>query len=94
MPTFASSGRQSVMLDPESRQELLTAGPMLEEVAQRHLVTVAEMKGQSRLRPFVDARREAIWQLYRQGLAITQIARIMRRDHSTILYHLRDGGRF
>lgn len=69
----------------------ITAKEILEAVAHRHDMTVAEMLAASRKMRFVRARQEAMWEIrQRTKLSLPQIAGRMRiKDHTTILHGVR-----
>jgi len=78
--------RQSVMsLDGES---LLTGGHILGDVAREYGVDVAELTNGRRFAELVEARKEAARRLYNDGLSVTDIGRVLRKDRSTIHYYL------
>lgn len=60
-------------------------------VARRHGVTVAQLEGPSRLKRFVLARQEAMWEMHATRLwSLPQIAwRLGGRDHTTVLHGVR-----
>lgn len=52
-------------------------------------VTRAELRGPSRRRGIVMARRYFIWRAAKQiGLSLPQIGALLNRDHTTVLHHL------
>jgi len=64
------------------------ARDIIETVAARHGVTVAEILGTRRTKPIVNARHAAIVQVckLRSTLSLPQIGRIFHRDHTTIMH--------
>jgi len=60
---------------------------VLSEVAEKHNMTVREMKGRSRKLRFIKARQEASFQLnFELKYSLSQIGRLLWRDHTTILH--------
>ena len=61
------------------------------DVALKHKLTVAQVLGRQRSRPFVLARQEAMWRCHRETYAsLPQIGEAMDgRDHTTILHGIR-----
>lgn len=81
--------RQAVMLD-ESGLPMLTGGHILGDVAQEYGVDVAALTNGRRFAELVEAREEAARRLYNEAhLSVTDIGRILHRDHSTVLHYLR-----
>ncbi|WP_420433069.1 helix-turn-helix domain-containing protein [Hyphobacterium sp.] len=68
---------------------------ILEEVAARHGVTVRQLTGQQRQKSIVMARRDAIRCLASEPTpagryrSLPQIGRLMNRDHTTIVHHVK-----
>tara|TARA_R110000868_G_scaffold378314_2_gene643760 strand:+ start:252 stop:659 length:408 start_codon:yes stop_codon:yes gene_type:complete len=60
-------------------------------VAQKHGVSVADIKGQSRRPMFVKARQEAAYEIREQrGLSLPQISKMLGdRDHTSILHGIK-----
>lgn len=67
---------------------------ILAEVAEKHRLTVADLKGQSRVRSVAWARQEAMWLMRKEGRwSLPQIGRaIGNRNHATILFGVRRYG--
>ena len=85
--TCRQRNRQSVMMiDGES---LLTGGHILGDVAQEYGVDVAALTNGRRLAELVEARKECARRLYHEGLTVTDIGRVLCKDHSTIIHYLR-----
>ncbi len=64
----------------ESFQSILIA------TANKFDLTVSDIKGVSRKRKIVEARREVIYKLKNDlKMGVTDIGRLLSRDHSTIL---------
>jgi len=80
--------RQSVMLD-ETGAPMLTGGHILGDVAREYGVDVAALTNGRRFAELVEARREAARRLYHEGLTVTDIGRVLRKDRSTAHYYLR-----
>jgi hypothetical protein len=61
---------------------------IMREVAEKHEMTVKEMKGHSRKLPFIKARQEVSYRLNTElGYSLSQIGRLLgKRDHTTILH--------
>lgn len=57
--------------------------------AEQH-VHIGEVLGQSRTRPAVLARWSVMRRLRNDGFSTTQIGRWLDRDHSTVIYGLRN----
>ena len=60
-------------------------------VAQKHGVSVADLKGQCRKHMFVRARQEAAYEIREQrGLSLPQISKMLGdRDHTSILHGIK-----
>ena len=90
------NSRKGGRLNPEEHQKLqqrALADPeaILEEAAGRWNTPVDELTGRSRNRMVVRARIRASKKLYAVGYNKSEIGRMLRRDHSTIIHYLRDG---
>lgn len=79
-------------LDPKAKAPVLNRTTLAiiqitSEIAKRHNLTVAQVTGAARIGKIVKARNELYFELYMRlpHLPITQIARRMGRDHSTII---------
>jgi len=69
------------------RQERLQ---IVARVAEKHGLTIGDIRGKSRLQAHVDARWEAI-QAVRLAFpddSLTQLGRLFNRDHTTIMHAL------
>jgi chromosomal replication initiator protein len=62
-----------------------SADQILESVARKHGLTLDDLHSPSRKRTLVAARREAATELRTKGLSLTEIGRLMNRDHTTIM---------
>lgn len=60
-------------------------------IALKHGVTRHDVIGKSRLKKIMPARLECARHFRDKGLGVTEIGRIMRRDHSTIRHMLKIG---
>ena len=58
----------------------------ISRAAEHHGVTVAEIKGRSRLGPVVAARQDVFLALREAGWSFPRIGRAMGRDHSTVMH--------
>ena len=81
-------GRQVVMLNGYD-ERLIEPMDIIGEAARRCGVSYEEVMSRSREAYIVEARHEAILALARLGYPPQQIAREMRMDHTTVLYHLK-----
>jgi chromosomal replication initiator protein len=63
------------------------AQKILREVAEKHGLTVAELKSDARLKVYVHGRQEASYRLNTElGFSLKQIGRVLgNRDHTTVL---------
>lgn len=52
-------------------------------------ISTADILGRSRLRTIVHARQLAMHMAHEAGAPCTQIARVFKRDHSTIIHGVR-----
>lgn len=63
---------------------------ILKGIASAHGITYDDLIGSSRKKYIVGARTEAIKQLRKDGLSLSEIARLLGdKDHTTIMYHLK-----
>ena len=58
----------------------------INRAAEHHGVTVAEIKGRSRLGPAAAARQDVFLALREAGWSFPRIGRAMGRDHSTVMH--------
>lgn len=72
------------------RQNRVTVREIIESVARRHSLSSSDIIGTNKKRCYVNARTEAI-KLAREltVLSLPTLGRIFKRDHTTIMYHLR-----
>lgn len=62
---------------------------ILASTARRHSLKISDLKSDSRVRPVVNARTEAMKSLREQlGLSFAEIGRVFGKDHSTVMYAL------
>lgn len=81
----AKARARIVTLDRPPRADLKV---IIDLVARMHGVTFADVMGQSRSVPIVNARQAAVCALceVRPDLSTTQIGRMMGRDHTTVVH--------
>lgn len=83
------------MREKAERAEVKRLGRMfplrrrLEEIAAEHRLTGADVLGRRKTPRVADARAHVIFELRRHGPSLTQLGRLLNRDHSTVLYALR-----
>ena len=58
----------------------------ISRAAEHHGVTVAEIKGRSRLGPAAAARQDVFPALRESGWSFQRIGKAMGRDHSTVMH--------
>ena len=68
---------------------MLTAPALLRRVARSLATPVTQLTNRSRSPRLVRERARACWLLRQHGLSLPEIATVMQRDHSTVLYHIR-----
>jgi chromosomal replication initiation ATPase DnaA len=61
----------------------------IEEIAKAHHFTLEDILGPRRFRSLVEVRRKCAVMLREKGHTTTEIGRILRRDHSTIVTALK-----
>lgn len=60
---------------------------ILREVAERHGISLAELRGPCRKRPFFEARSEAAYRLKMAGCSYPRIGRLLgNRDHTSAFH--------
>jgi len=82
----------NTVIEMEPPKHLTDTQRIMYDVAVKHGVYVSDMRGPSRLRRFVLARQEAMWEVKRQKpeMSLPQLGRIFGgRDHSTIFHGIR-----
>lgn len=62
---------------------------LISEIAEKHSVKVEHILSPSREQHHVAARYECYFVLHSLGLSSSQIGKVMRRDHSTVLHGIR-----
>lgn len=64
---------------------------ILRQVAEKHGLSVSDLKGRSRYRAVVWPRQEAMYELHtRTPLSLSQIARLVGvSDHTTVMHGIR-----
>ena len=62
--------------------------PLITQVCREFGITPEQLRGYSREKKFVKARKRFIWLAYKRGWSSTQTGRVLNRDHSSILYHI------
>lgn len=74
-----------------SRTEVLreTMARVTHNVACAYDLTADDLRGDRRVQPIARARQEAYFLCHQQGFTSTQIGRYFHRDHSTVLYGIR-----
>lgn len=60
----------------------------IEAIAQEHGFTAEDILGKSKFKMLVKVRRKCVVMLREKGYSTTEIGRIMKRDHSTIVHSL------
>ena len=61
----------------------------IEAIAKAHCFTLEDILGPRKFKQLVAVRRKCIVMLRQKGYSTTEIGRIMRRDHSTIVHALK-----
>lgn len=68
------------------RHDLNTMAGIVAHVAERHGLTVDQLKGRSWKTDHVIARQDAMWMMCKAGKwSTTRIGMFMNRDHSTVI---------
>jgi IS30 family transposase len=71
---------------------LAEAKHILNEVIARHGLSLDDVRGRIRIKPYVLCRREAAWLIARDiDLSLSDIARLLNKDHTTIIRAIRRG---
>jgi chromosomal replication initiation ATPase DnaA len=60
----------------------------VEAIAKAHCFTLEDILGPRKFKPLVEVRRKCAVMLREKGYTMTEIGRILRRDHSTICHAL------
>lgn len=61
---------------------------IINEVCEQRQVSLGQLKGRSRKRPLVDARRTIAIMARAKGCSYPQIGHALNRDHTTIMHHV------
>lgn len=59
-----------------------------EQAASSHGVSVCAVLGRDRTKLASKARGDVMFRLAKDGISPSQIGRWLKRDHSTVLYHI------
>lgn len=62
---------------------------LIAEAASHSGVSEAEIRSTSRIRKLVRLRQIVMFRAHEMGLSLTQIARALRMDHTTVLHGIR-----
>lgn len=74
----------------EKPKQITRGERILIETANRHKISVKDLKSGLRTNKLVDARRECMYRLRTElRLPLTAIAKFMNRDHTSVLHALR-----
>lgn len=65
------------------------AWPILKQIADEHDLDAADILSDRRFHRLVRARRAAFAALVQAGYSLSATGRLMRRDHTTVLYGMR-----
>jgi chromosomal replication initiation ATPase DnaA len=60
----------------------------IEAIAKAHCFTLEDILGPRKFKPLVAVRRKCAVMLREKGHTMTEIGRILRRDHTTIVHAL------
>jgi hypothetical protein len=65
------------------------AANIVQEVLDKRDLAYGDLVSEARYAPLVDARREVCWRIADEtGLSVYSIARIIKRDHTTVIYSI------
>jgi len=87
-----ASSEEAPVIPLEPPKHLSEAQKIMYEVAVKHGIRLEDLRSPIRIKRFVLARHEAMWEIRRQrpGLSLPQIGRLFGgRDHTTILHGIR-----
>lgn len=70
------------------QRAVLSPALVLARAAEDHGYSVADLRGPERTYRVNAARRTACVRLRALGLSVLEIARLLDRDHTTVVYHL------
>lgn len=62
------------------------------DIAHEHNITIDALCGPARSKRLVIARRDFCVRARKMGASTTQIGEALKRDHSTVVHHLKIGG--
>jgi chromosomal replication initiation ATPase DnaA len=62
---------------------------ILEEVTKNYSCTVQQLRSRQRASNLVKARRRVSRRLRQHGMSYPKIGRVLNKDHTTIMHHLR-----
>lgn len=62
--------------------------PIAAQVARKHGLTVAILRGRRRDRQAIRARREFCYRAHREGIGLAEIGRFVRRDRTTVNFYI------
>jgi hypothetical protein len=83
---------EAPVISLEPPKHLSEAQKIMYEVAVKHGIRLEDLRSPIRIKRFVLARHEAMWEIKRQrpGLSLPQIGRLFgNRDHTTVLHAIR-----
>lgn len=72
----------------EAGDDSRSPAEIVDTVCRSHGITLGQLTGCRRVKNFVEPRKEAAKRLRAVGLSTTQIAKILNRDHTTVMYLL------
>lgn len=67
----------------------IRATEILEQVARDHRIGVVQLRSHHQPKHFIDARRDFCQRARGEGLSMSVIAEVLKKDRSTVSYHLR-----
>lgn len=67
----------------------MTTENTIEKILEKHGITYNQLICKIRKRPFVRARKECAKVLHDQNWSYASIARLLNRDPSTVLHHIK-----
>ena len=74
--------------EPPPKRQPFALRHLMAQVALRYGITLEQMVGPQRCRPFVMARQAFCEEAFASGKwSSTQIGDVLDRDHTTVLYH-------
>lgn len=87
----AAFGTRITYGDADALPTRITMNRILEEVAEKHGVTVRDIKSDRRRRALVVARQEAMWRAYNEtSHSLPTVGKLMGgKDHATVLHGIR-----